>query len=318
MKVLGLIIGIGIMIFLTGSVFAVVMQQSVNVEVLPGDITVYSPVNNMVYNSRMVPINITMSENATFRYAKYSDNGNPFITLCRDCTNYGFDNLKKKPFTEGPHKIRIVAVFEDGEIDGFVDLVIDSRNPRIKSTFPKKGFSNGFFKIKFEEVNLDGVFFNHGNDEVGFRVEELNIKDDCFFKKNDYICEVNVPLEDYNNHEIKYWFEVKDISGKSSVSKITNIKVDNLKPMVDFNFDVEGNRVRFKFDVEEPNFNKVEYLYSNGWWPWPWWKKICSRLDDGHCEMVKGFKKGTHEIDFKISDKAGNVEFIEGVRFEVV
>lgn len=309
-----LLILICMMVLLVGTILGLTLYQEVKVNVVPGKINVFSPIDNNIYKERMISVNITLSDNATFKYAKYSDNGDPFVTLCRNCINYGFHNLIKKPFNDGFHRLRVLAVFESGEIERFVDFIVDSKSPKIKETSPKEGFANGDFEIEFFEENPKSIFINYGNDDIGFKNKEININDcqDGFLKIKR--CSVSVDLNDYDSKEIKYWFNVTDVAKNSNASEKIKLNVDLSKPVVNsFEFTVENFLVNFSFNITEKNFESIYFFDHNALLPV--WRRLCTSLDGGVCENRRFFWKGAHVLDFRITDRAGNIEMIKGVNF---
>jgi hypothetical protein len=313
MKKIILIIG---MILIIGGVFASESAfTALYSRVVPGKINVYSPVNGNVYDSRMVPINLTMSEKVRFQYAKYSDNGDPLVTLCRDCDEYGFSKLKKKPFDDGFHSMRIVIMFKNGEVEENVDFIVDTLEPKIRKTSPNR-FSNGNFEMEFQEVNPEIILLGYGNDLVGYRYQEINSEDCEDSSRNRDLCKIWVNLTDYNNQEIYYWFSVTDILGRKDQSREKRVIADAKKPVVeDFNYTTDRRRVEFKFEIDEDNFDEIKYIDYNDIFPRE--KRLCSRLKDGKCDISKHFKSGEHNLTISISDKAGNSVEIKNVMLEV-
>ena len=291
------------------------LQQQVTVEILPGEVQIFSPVSG-VYDSRMVALNITMSETALFRYAKYSDNGEELVTLCRDCTNYGFDKIKKKPFSEGLHNVSLVIEFEDGVVTSSVQFVVDSKKPRIKKTSPKNGFADGEFSVTFVEENVEELLLVYGNAAVGFRTEDVSVEDCVEGFWNNQECSVMVDLSDYDGSMIAYSFVLSDVAGNRDVSQAQILSVDFSKPVVSsFDFLVTGRTVHFSFAITEDNFESIYFIDRMSLIPHA--KKLCTKLVDGKCEEKRVFTKGEHELDFEISDSAGNSVVINEVAFVV-
>ncbi|MEK6887186.1 MAG: hypothetical protein AABW88_05130, partial [Nanoarchaeota archaeon] len=244
-----LLITIGIL--LIESVLAFNAIQNITVIILPGIIDVFSPVQDAVYNNRMVLINLSMSANVS--YFKYADNGGSLRTLCRKCDSYS----KKKPFDDGFHELTIFGIFNIGTVYNYVNFMVDSKKPRILKTNPRRGFATGFFEVEFEEENPVSLFLNYGNE---LRNAELNISE-CEKKKTKRICNVSVELADYDLQEIEYWFNITDIAGNSDESKNISIDVDVSAPIISFfNYSINGEYVTFLLNITEPNFEEVDYI----------------------------------------------------------
>jgi len=77
------------------------------------ELTVNSP-ESIIYNSRRIPFNITVSEEVTL---EYSDNGARFRRLCSRCDEYGFDRSRTKSFRDGIHEVVIRATDKAGNSD---------------------------------------------------------------------------------------------------------------------------------------------------------------------------------------------------------
>ena len=162
------------------------------------NLQIFSPVEGSLYLTRMIPINISMDHPVNFfKYSKhYSDNGGRFVTLCRNCNDYGFNKLKRKPFDEGFHNLVIMISSHGEKVYKSVNFTVDSRKPRIRKTYPKRGFADGYFELEFQEENPKSVFLNYGNDITGWRAAELDVGE-CYPKRRYTVCNVSVGLGDY-------------------------------------------------------------------------------------------------------------------------
>jgi hypothetical protein len=298
-KIFILLIGV----FLVGSVAAYSLQQNVRVEILPGELEVFLPNNGALYNDRMVPINISMNE--PVRYFKYVDNGGRAKTLCRNCDEYGYSKLKRKPFGDGAHELEIIAIFETGEVSAYKNFIVDTKDPKIYKSYPKKGFANGSFEVEFKEANAVFSWLNYGNKLIGFREAEVNLEN-CVESRGKMKCGVDVDLSDYDLQEISYWFNVSDIIGGSDESKVLDLDVDVSAPVIEyFNLYEDGRYTYFEINVSEENFDEVNYVYvdSRGREKT---KRLCSRLKEGICETKKRFREGEELLRVEVLDEAGN------------
>ncbi|MDP2926146.1 MAG: hypothetical protein Q8N99_07250 [Nanoarchaeota archaeon] len=260
-------------------------------------IKIFSPVQNAIYNNRMVLLNMSMNGKVVL---KYSDNNGNFITICLNCESYS----KKKPFDDGKHNLTIQAIFDSGTVLKDISFIVDSKKPVVKDVEPKKGFAFGEFKIHFEEANPKSLILYYGNNLTGYRNKELNLSE-CTQKKNIRNCTINVSLSDYNQQKIYYWFNLKDILNKQAESQIKILDVDFSKPIINsFSYNITKRYVIFKFDINEKNFDSIKYIdYSE---KIPRFKILCRKLINGKCESKIIFKKEEHTIIFEILDKAGN------------
>jgi len=306
--------GIMFMSIFCYGVLALTVEQTVTVDVVPGKINIFSP-QAQVYTSRMVPINISLSDNATFRYAKYSDNNDGLVTLCRDCFEYGEHNINVKPFNDGFHRMRIVAEFEGGTVEQFVEFFVDSKKPVIHKVSPVDGFANGTFVVEFTEENSASVALFYGNlDEIrNTTIEPDNCTENFFGKMR---CTVNVDLADFDGEDIFYGFTVLDIANHTTLSQIKRLTVDMSAPTVDsFDLNVDGRRVEFIFSITEDNFKEIRSIDWNAFFPR--WRTLCTTLSSGMCIKEVTFFSGEHDVSFEIRDEAGNSAFLDNVLFSV-
>ena len=312
-----------------GGVLALDVEQTVRVNVLAGEIDVISPASGIVYDSRMVPINLSM--NSEVDYFRYVDNGGRMRTLCRGCDEYGADRVRRKPFDDGAHTLDVIGVFPTGEIVKTVEFIIDSKDPKIRKTLPRRRkFSDGVFSVTFQEANPVESWLIYGNDAVGFRNVSLNLSvvdsgvedevvvGDCFLDRRNTECEKWVNLTDYDGSEVSYWFNLSDIAGNEIESKkVGMVEVDISAPVVsEFDYVINGRRVEFMFKVSDPNFDEINYINHND--RNPRWRRFCSRLDrDDVCEKRTSFRVGDHNLSFDVIDEVGNNLLMNDVVFSV-
>ena len=310
MKKILLLVGI----LLISSVLALNVYQNLIVTILPGGIDVYSPVQDAIYSNRMVPINLTMSTEV-LRFEYFEDSEGPG-TLCRRCSEYGFSKLKRKPFDDGFVQMKIVAVFEEGEVNEYRNFTVDTKDPKITKTEPNRGFTKGNFSVEFQEANPVSLILNYGDVNPGTVSKDIDLGTCYENRKNRKKCDVEVNLTDFDLQEIEYWFNITDILGNSDESKPKKIDVDVSKPIINFfNYSVDGRYVYFTFNISEENFDEINYIDNNS--TNPRWKVLCSSLRNNLCEKRKGFKKGSHTVGLEVLDEAGNsVE--EEIIFEII
>ncbi len=310
MKKIALVIILGILLIETP--LAVAPSQDMIVEILPYGILVYSP-QNQTYSTRMIPVNISMSETAN--YFKYSDNGGKFRTLSRNCEEYGFSKLKRKPFDDGSHNVTILAVFDEGVVYFWVNFTVDSVRPRIYGTEPDRGFASGLFSVEYREDNPQEMWITYWN-LTDKRNVLVNLSE-CYPRRSKMKCDVIVNLSEFDEQELNYVFNLSDIVGNYDESKERTVKVDVSAPRINyFNYSQSSRRVTFTFNVTEPNFDEINYYdYLEG--GKVKWRLLCSKLSDGQCEKTKSFSKGAHNLTIEILDKAGNKKQIDSVIFSV-
>lgn len=255
------------------------------------------PLIGSISVGKKVAFSINASDKmAEISYLDASDRSPRWKRLCRDCSLYN----KEFSFNDGRHPVSVRCINYEGETEiKDVDFFVDSQNPKISRMMPRSGtFTNGSrFSVKYSEDNVKfaRLFWNPNV-----------IKNDCPSGRNQE-CFFDVNLSLWNGQEINYWFEVEDVSGKKDISKIMRVKVDTSPPIIkDLDIGVSGRRVIFRVDINESTLERVEYLDEND--RRPRWVRLCTKLNNGICEMTKNFRLGNHSVIVKAVDKAGNVD----------
>lgn len=224
--------------------------------------------------------------------------------LCSNCDGYTGKIILK----EGQHDLVIRAINYAGvEFNDSVSFFIDSVKPKIVRQDPIKGYSNGFFTVKYNEENPSKIILHYKQD--GIRKEE--IREDCPGGRNQ-LCEFY--LSDLLQGSLTYYFEIIDISGKSiEYTRPSTIEIDTVAPnlMINSMKDNYYNR-KVPFDIRVDENVKIYYKDNND--RMPRWKLIATNKMEFRKDIT--FLKGDHEVEFKAIDKAGNMD-IEVVRFNV-
>ena len=212
-------------------------EQTVTVTVVPGKLKLYSPIEEFIYNSRIVYLNLTLTSNATLRYARVTldSHGNCLdcdehilVTICTQCQEYGFYNYKIKPFDDGKQTVWFHTIFQSGSIDTFVNFTIDFKKPIIHSIQPKfNSMKNHTFIIEYSEENLQSITLFYGKGSTIKSLTRLDCK-----KGNNQKCLFSVNLSEFNGKEIKFWFEVTDY--------FNTVTSKEKKILVDKEFGFEG------------------------------------------------------------------------------
>ena len=278
------------------------------IDVTPPVLTINSPVNDALYNSRKVSFNLGANEISDLFYIDNVNGRGRWSRLASNVNSYN----KELSFKDGLNNITIRAEDQEGN---YVDIVkvfrVDSQKPKLK----KGEIDNqGGFTISFTELNPKTLKFHYGNNQSGFGSFEFNLQTECTPGKsagmmdcsktmsyNDYIS----LLSPYNGETIEYWFEIEDLAGNVAVTKKKKMDVDTVAPVINsINYTINGKNVEFLIDITEVNFDEVSYidlLDSRARW-----KKACSRLTNGVCKKRISFKQGNHQVSIQASDEFGN------------
>jgi len=232
---------------------------------------------------------------------------------------------------DGMHNITIRAKDDAGHetLYQMNEFFTDSKDPRIKKTYPKSGFAFGLFEVEFDEENPEELWLNYGNDITDWRNYKVNLSN-CIMN-TDTECAVNVNLSDYHGQEIEYWFNLSDIVGNYDESRLRGLDVDVIPPVLNNDNIIPGENdsfwvqgvggnskyIYFTFNVSEENFDEINYIYIDDHNKTKE-KRLCSRLKEGVCEKRKRFSIGVHNISVNILDDAGNSLLIKDIIFEVI
>lgn len=280
----------------------------------PPVLTLNSPVQSRIYNSRSVLVDFVLDEEADVLYLDLINGRGRWKRVCQDCYDYS----GRRRFNEGLNNLTFKAVDGIGN-EFFLDrsFFIDSKNPQIHKTEPRSDYASGTFEIQYTEENLESIELIYGNDETGMKNKTAT---NCASGKRQW-CSIDVDLSDYDGERIKYYFVVRDTAENEKKSQIRqNLIIDTIAPNLnnpdDFWVYTSGNRyVYFNLNVTENNLYKIEYIDNSA--SRPIWKNLCSRLRNGICETKKAFRAGHHNVDIQIIDKAGNA-IGKNIEFEVV
>lgn len=225
--------------------------------------------------------------------------------LCSNCDRYQSKLILK----EGQHNIVIRAINYAGvEFNDSVSFFIDSVKPKIVRQDPIKGYSNGLFKVKYNEENPTKVIIHYKQD--GIRKDET--REDCPGGRNQ-LCEFY--LSDLLQGDLTYYFEIIDISGNSvEYIRPSTVEVDTVSPNLMIN-SMKDNYYKSKVPLDIRVDENVNIYYRDNNDRMPRWKLIATNKMEFRKDIT--FLKGDHEVEFKAVDKAGNID-IELVRFNVV
>jgi len=260
-----------------------------------------------IYMSRRLPFNITLTKEAEkLSYVNYADSNPIQKMLCRNCKGFGHTKTTFKSLREGENLLIFRAEDKGKIVEKNVSLIIDSESPKIIDTAPKSGLASGLFEIEFEEKNPFLLEINYGNYQIGFLTQEIKLSSDCQQRNAKYYCSAKVNLSDYDGNQIEYYFFLEDLAGNHQVSRARKLEVDISPPAISsFDFEVNGEKVVFSLEVEEPYLDKITFIDlmdSN-----PRETVLCNALQDNSCIKQVSLREGDHNITVIVRDVAGNV-----------
>ena len=258
------------------------------------------PLTNMITEETKIPVNITLSPPYTEIYYTDESASRPKEKkLCDDCSGYGNDKKKYISLKDGFHNLTFKAKSsQKNDILTPVGIMVDSKEPKIKSTEPKnKGYTNGSFTVQYQDDNPKKISLEYGT--------QRKIRSDCPFNPEDTTqeCEFNVDVTPYNFATLSYRFIVEDIANHTDESKYLQIHADTISPVINnIGHSIDGSRVKFNISVSEAV--TLEYYDHNE--KRPTWRSLCK-----NCALyskTKSFSGGQHTISIRATDNAGNTD----------
>jgi hypothetical protein len=265
----------------------------------PPVLTFNSPLNNSLFTSLSVPFSFASNKRVNVYYTDLIKGRGRWSRVCQDCSSYS----RARRFHEGLNLIGVRAIDKMGN-EQFQELsfFIDSKEPRISKTAPKKGYADGDFWMQMQEENPKNITL-HVRSLIDSSEMQSNVNiSNCIDARNKKECSTFVDLQPYNGQTIEYWFSVEDIAGNKRESKHLIVGVDTIPPVfTTFDTIVSGSTVTFSiFTDEEVSLSYYDSLHLR-----PTWKSLCSRCMS--YQKVRSFNSGPHNVTVKAVDKAGNI-----------
>ncbi|MEM3067670.1 MAG: hypothetical protein QXX91_03360 [Thermoplasmata archaeon] len=273
-----------------------------NIDRNPPIFTLKNPINGTVFTERKINLTFMVNEKSDVYYLDLINGRGKWTRVCNDCMSYS----RFRSFKEGLNQLRFKAV-DRNDNEAFFDIsfFIDSQDPKVSATNPRRGFANGYFDVIFSEENPMEVTLHYGNIESGMNEKNLNINSECQDIKTRKLCGTNVDLSQYDGEQIEYWFRIMDIAGNIDESKPIFLNVDSTSPIINsINYTIDKNRVTFMIEVNEINFDSINYIDNSD--SRPKWRTMCTRLNNGMCIKRLTLKYGEHSLNIQAKDKAGN------------
>ncbi len=259
--------------------------------------------NNSIFKSATVLVDYNLNEESDTYYMDLLDDNPKFRRICQSC-NSG-NHKKNIRFNEGLNKIRFKSVDNVGNTAyNDTEFFIDSKAPKVTKNEPKTGFADGTFDAEYSEENPITLELRYG-DAAPYRTHLVDL-DSCSPSTNGRMaCTTNVDLSDFNNMNIKYWFNITDIAGSWFATNQVTLGVDTSAPIINnIDHEEDGKSVMFELDITETNFASVMYIDTED--EDSKWKSLCSKLTAGICSGKATLNDGHHTILFNVTDKAGN------------
>ncbi len=273
---------------------------------LPLSLTAIFPfLNNGFFTKTSFNLNIRTSKPCSIYLI---DNTNGLQrNLCSNCISY----TRPYTFKQGANDITIRAV-KGNEIKNFdIKFIIDTKKPLISKTLPEQNkYASSVFTVFYSEENLKTVELYYGTSTSASNNKKQILNCTPGLKQS---CSADVDLMEFDGKQINYWFKITDIANNIVESKKTKIYVDESAPKIlNLSYIISKTYVTFKLKIEEKNLDKV-YYYDNQD-PRP--KILCTSLKNGICEKKVSFRKGSHDVEIKVFDKAGSWDS-KAVSFEI-
>jgi len=280
---------------------------NISADLTPPNLTIISPTEGKIYSERKISVDFFTDNNEkvdVYYLDKLNGKGR-WTRLCTDCSSYS----RERTFKEGPNDITFRAKDLNGNLAYFDrTFTIDSKKPKIRKSIPKKGITNGFFEIQFEELNPVSLILTYGNATLQ-RQYSVNIAEECTLYKKKHTCLVNINLEEFNRQQITYFLNLTDMAGVSAtIKRPLTLTVDTTPPQINsINYTVSKNYAEIFLNVTDENFDEALYTYTDSRGRLRE-KRFCSRLKDNICKKRIRLNKDVNPNIFNIAvfDEAGN------------
>ena len=273
----------------------------------PPEFNLISPLQNEIYTSRSVLLEFSLDERADVYYLDLINGRGRWTRVCNECSPGDPAYSRERSFKEGLNELQFKAVDVVGnDITTDVSFFVDSKDPRISRTFPRKGFADGDFEVQFQEDNVETLILHYGIDE-----QPLNIENDCELDRSKYYCDTNVDLSDYDGSTIEYWFVLTDKAGNTDESKKTEIEIDTTFPVVNnlgSFYTNDEKYINFNVDITEENLDEVSlsYQYEKNGKTYYKERRLCSKLKEGVCGNKFRYKDYYENFQLNVIVEAGN------------
>ncbi|MDD5178156.1 MAG: hypothetical protein PHT54_02650 [Candidatus Nanoarchaeia archaeon] len=258
-------------------------------------ITLNTPTEGNIYTSKSVSFDISLDEIGDVYYTDNIYGEGKRTRVFSERKTY----IKKISLKEGFNSITLFATDKNGnEGNKTVTLFVDSKIPKIKKTYPKKGtYTTGEFTVEYTEENLKEV-------SLYINGEKKLTRTDCPSTSKTASCTLSVDVDQYDGQEINYDFKLKDLVTEVSLKMPVTVKVDITPPTLTVNKPTNEvyNSRYVLFDIKSSEIIKLQYRDNTA--KIPVWKSLCSKCTE--YSKTKSFSNGTHNVDIKATDPAGN------------
>ncbi|MFH2020089.1 MAG: putative metal-binding motif-containing protein [archaeon] len=260
--------------------------------------TILTPFEN-IYSTNSVLFDINITEPVILSYLDKSDASPRDRQLCSSCNLYS----RTVTFSDGFHNITITAADSAGNTDTYnVTFYVDKTAPRIRSTSPTSGYTNGDFTVIYTEDTpvMVKLFYR----QVGAPVFLGLPRTDCPAGR-DQTCDFHADISSYDGNSIEYYFRIEDISGNSAESRLYSLSVDISAPVLTVAlFDQVYSNTRLPFNLSSTE--TADLVYIDQYDSTPREKRLCSSCTK--YERIVSLVNGFHNITFIARDRAGNTD----------
>lgn len=271
---------------------------------ISGFFNIISP-NDSIFYSRKVEFNLICNNTCNrIEFINHNDNNLRFKILCSNCKSYGLDRIRKFSVNEGENNLEFHAYDNSGNVYSInKSFIVESILPKILKTEPRQGYiTNGSdFYILYSEENLVDITLVYGEHNSMRELTQTCTKgknQECYFKPD---------LSFYDGEEIYFYFIVKDPISEIKTSE-TMIKVDTKVPIFTIHSPIPGNFYEKTVPINISANEKVKIEYKDNKENNANFRTLCTNCDSYGFLRIgrKNFMAGSHEIIFRVSDKAGN------------
>ena len=215
------------------------------------EISLHSPFEGEIYDTRNILMDVDTDEPCAMYYLDNLHGRDRWKRVCSKCQKYE----RSRRFREGFNDITFKCIDVNGnKAEIKRTFFVDSSEPRLGRMEPRKGFTDGNFKIDFREENpveLTLICENH----TLTKDFPINLSENCIKGRRGSECEVYADISVFDEQEIMCWFRLKDLSENIDETKKTDLMVDQTKPKIlDKHHYTDGRYLNFEIEIDEPFF----------------------------------------------------------------
>lgn len=281
----------------------------------PPNVTISSPVQDDIYASKYIPLDIETNEKSDIYYLDNINGRGRWTRVCTDCSSYH----NSRNFEEGLNNLTFRATDMIGnEAFYYLSFSVDSKAPKCISSTPLNNeYSNGTFAVKYTEANLNKVELIY----IGpADINPITVSLIGCYSGDNQLCTINVNLNAYENSQVSYYFKVCDAASCDECAAQT-VKIDSTPPTLTLNTPIPylNQEKKILFDLEANEPVSMYYIDNNDVKQKQ--KSLCNNCN--YYNKLRSFNDGEWNITIYAEDEVGltdseNVQFVIDTKVPII